>query len=95
MELQFKMKIEIVLFLLFVFCEYVNPFDIDRILALPEEFNLNVSNPSCVSTMINPGLCEASSQIVAVSVLSDRLCIKTKGSRKFTFSPQCILLSNL
>ena len=68
--------------------------DLNEILNVPQEYNLmDTREKNCISYLMNSGICETSSQIVVASILSDRLCIASKGTLNLTLSPQCIILN--
>lgn len=72
-------------FYIFINCE----IKFDEIITLPEELDWSNISPECIHELFNQGLCDSSSQIVAASVLSDRLCIKSNKTLNLNFSPQC------
>ncbi len=66
-----------------------NEIGMQDIYDIPSFFDLTIRYPNCINNLLDQGICQASSFIVAASLLSDRLCIKTNGKTNLNFSPKC------
>ena len=68
---------------------------LDEYLNFAQEYNLLKSDhKNCVTKPFYHGTCENCSwAIVASSVFSDRMCIKTKGQTKKDMNPYCNIIN--